>query len=338
MAKFKSIKNQFKKVKEQLEEEKNKTNNGGSNVPNWEFKPQMVKDEEETVFKIRFLPVPESKTGKPWFEVRYHMFEREGDNRYIKALDPRSFDKNAKNPITELVNKLYASGNPVDEEQAANMRSKARYMTLVYVKEAPENQKHFEGKVFVYEAGVQVHRKMLAAIDKYDMCFWDPFEGTDFLLSMKETGTAKRKYPSYLESDFVRRDSPITEDEEEMDKIAEQIEELKIKDLLIKKDGIKTAEELQEMLEGGLTGDEKRVSNKPSAKDLTSDSDEEIGDIDEISDDDIGDIDDDPDFGDKEEAKEEETPKKPKVEESSEVEADIDDLDVDFSDEDFNID
>jgi hypothetical protein len=320
---FKSVKKQFNKVKEQMEEEKSK---GGG--PDWAFKPQMVQGEEETVFKIRFLPIPESTSGKPWVEVRYHMFEREGDNQYVKAIDPRSFDKNAANPISDLVKKLYASDNSLDQEQAGNMRSKARYFTLVYVKEAPENQKQYEGKVLIYEAGVQVFRKMEAAINKLDMCFWDPFEGTDFLLTLKETGNAKRKWPSYLESDFVRKDGPIVDDEEEMERISEQVEKYDIKKLIIDRDGIKSGDELREMMEGGLTGGEKRTRREEPAEDLTS------GDSVDI------DSDDDPDFGEVEEPKKS-TPKKAEAESEDsgdEVTADIGDLDVDFSDTDFNLD
>lgn len=322
MAKFKSVKNQLKKVKTQMEEEKNK---GGG--PDWLFTPKLVPDEDETVFKIRFLPVPESTSGKPWIEVRYHMFEREGDNKYVKAIDPRSFDPKADNPISDLVRKLYNSDNSLDQEQAGNMRSKSRFFTLVYVKEAPENQKKFEGKVLVYEAGIQVFRKMDAAINKHDMCFWDPFEGTDFNLTMVETGSAKRKYPSYLESEFDRKDGPIVDDEELMDKIAGQLEDFDIKKLVIERDGLKSGDELREMMEGGLT-DGGRTSARASepAEDLSS------GDSVDVTES-------DPDFGEVEEKKKEpkaEAKEEPKAEDD-EVTADISDLDVDFSDTDFNL-
>jgi len=332
MAKFKSVKNQLKKVKSQMEEEKNK----GSG-PDWLFTPKLVPDEEETVFKIRFLPVPESTTGKPWIEIRYHMFEREGDNKYVKAIDPRSFDSNAANPISDLVRRLYASDNAMDQEQAGTMRSKSRFFTLVYVKEAPENQKKFEGKVLVYEAGIQVFKKMDAAINKHDMCFWDPFEGTDFILTMTETGTAKRKYPSYLDSEFDRKDGPIVEDEELMDKIADEADKYDIKKLVIERDGIKSGEELREMMEGGLTDGSKSSRNNSPAEDLTtgksvdiSDSEPDFGDVDET------DTSEDKTDNPSEDTSEDKTDNPSEDTTDDEVVADLDDLDLDPSDFDLD--
>lgn len=335
--KFKSVKNQFKKVKEQMEEEKNNRSGGG---PDWLFKPRMVQGEEETTFKIRFLPIPESTTGKPWVEIRYHMFEREGDNLYVKAIDPKSIDPTAENPITDLVRKLYQSDNQMDQDQAATMRSKSRFFTLVYIKEAPEGQKELEGKVLVFEAGVQVFRKMEAAINKQDICFWDPYEGTDFILSIKETGNAKRKWPSYLESEFARRDGPITDEDDEMSKIETEIGKFNIKELVVEKDGLKTGEELREMMEGGLTGGNGGKKNTKPTKDLTKESNDDVDDVDNDDEPDFGDIDEE-DLDTNKEKKSSKDAKKVEEEDeedSGEVGADLDELDVDFSDDDFSLD
>jgi hypothetical protein len=247
--KLTSIKKDFSKVKEKIKEEAEKKDSGAKNN-DWLFQPKHNPKEKETVFRIRFLPVPESTTGKPWTEVKYHMFNRPGDNKYVKCIDPRTWDPKASNPISDMVKKLYESENPLDKDQASKLRSKGRFMTIVYVKEAPEDQKHFEGKVLVYEAGFQVFQKMENAIKKFDMCFWDPMEGTDFLLTITETGKEGEKYPSYLPSDFDRRESPIG-DEEVMETVEKALNTINIKELLIKKDGLKTAEELEELLKGG---------------------------------------------------------------------------------------
>lgn len=246
--KLTSIKEQFSKVKEKLAQEEKKKEEGFSG-PDWLFKPTYAPNKKEAVFKIRFLPVPENTTGKPWVELRYHMFKRAGDGKYQKALDPRSIDPKAENPISDVVKELYASENPLDQKTAGDMRSKSRYFTLVYIKEAPENQQNLVGKVMVFEAGMQIFKKMDSAIKKFNMCFWDPYEGTDFILDMKETGDQTQKWPSYLESDFERKESPIAEDLTEIEKVIGSIE---IKKKLIEKDGIKTADQLREMMNGGM--------------------------------------------------------------------------------------
>jgi cell division septation protein DedD len=255
---FKSIKSQFAKVKESLvNEEKKGSKEGFSN--SWEFKPKIING-KDTEFKIRFLPI-ETPTGRPWIEIRYHMFERAGDNKYIKCIDPRTFDTKAPNPIADLGWKLYKSDNPVDQDQASKYMAKRRYFTLVYVKQAPEDQKQFEGKVLVYEAGTQVYNKMKVAMEKFNLCFYDPFEGTDFILSIKETGTNKRKYPSYQESDFARENGPISDSEEEMERIETEMKNLNIKSLIIGKDKIPSEKQLKEYLEGGLKSVETEIDN-----------------------------------------------------------------------------
>lgn len=318
--KFTSIKKNWSKIKEQIVKEEEQQSSGGR--PDWLFEPKKVDNEKESVFKIRFLPLP-GEISKPYVEIKYHMFMREGDNRYIKVIDPRQFDKTAENPITDLVQKLYKSDNALDKDQAGKMRSKSRYFTLVYVKDAPENQKDYIGKVLVYEAGFQIYQKLDNAQKKLDLAFWDPFEGTDFLLTITETGNANRKYPSYNESEFSRKDGPIVDDEDEMEKIAKEIDKIgDVKKKIIEKDGIKTGKELNALLEGGIkdvSDVEPKKESKP-AKDLVSDK--------TVSDD-------EPDFGEYDESEKEESDDEV---EKVETEASVDDLDLDFDVDDFNID
>jgi hypothetical protein len=247
---FQSIKSQFAKVKESLANEEKKGSKEGGFSNSWEFKPKIING-KDAEFKIRFLPI-ETPTGRPWVEIRYHMFERSGDNKYIKCIDPRTFDTKAPNPIADKGWQLYKSDNPLDKDMASKFMSKRRYFTLVYVKSAPEDQKQFEGKVLVYEAGTQVYNKMKVAMEKFNLCFYDPFEGTDFILSIKETGTKARKYPSYLESDFIRENGPIADTDEEMERIEAEIKKIDIKSLIIGKDKIPSEKQLLEYLDGGL--------------------------------------------------------------------------------------
>lgn len=267
MAKFKSVIGDFKKVKQALAEEAEKKGGQDYTNPNM-FKPQRVKGEEKTKFRIRFLPVGESKIGKPWVSVRYHMFEREGDKRFVKVIDPKTFSRDAKNPIAEYATKLWNSDNAMDKERAKKMFSKERWFTLIYVKEAPENQKEYVGKVMIWEIGKQVFDILDAAIKDYDKYFWDPFKGTDFQIMIKGKG-GENDWPDYTMSGWIGGETPIVEDEKEMDRIATELETMTVKANIIDKDGVKTAAELEELLFGGLKVAEKSESEGES---LTEDT------------------------------------------------------------------
>lgn len=263
---FKSVMDDFKKIKAAIKEDGEKK--GGSYNNPLVFKPVAVKGEEKTKFRLRFLPVAESKIGKPWIEIRYHMFERDGDNKYIKVIDPRSINKDAKNPINDLASKLWKSDNALDKEKAKKYFGKQRYFTLVYIKEAPENQKDFVGKVLVYEVGKQIYDRLASAIDEYDMCFWDPFKGKDFLLVIAPKG-GEDNWPDYTQSNWIGDSAPISADEKEMENIEKQLDAITIKSAVIEKEGIKSASELEELLTGGL----KTVSkNSDPGTNLTSES------------------------------------------------------------------
>jgi hypothetical protein len=139
----------------------------------------------------------------------------------------------------------------LDKEKAKKYFTKKRYFTLVYVKEAPENQKEYVGKVLVFEAGQKIYEKLAAAIDDFDMCFWDPFKGKDFMLVVKQTG-GEQKWPDYSQSNFIGSDAPIVEDEEEMSSIEKQLETVTVKSVIFEKEGVKSAKELEDILYGGL--------------------------------------------------------------------------------------
>lgn len=332
---FKSVLDDFKKIKTAMQEEKESGKKGSYSNP-LIFKPVVVKDEDKTKFRIRFLPVQESKVGKPWVEAKYHMFERDGDNKYFKVLDPRFFNKDAKNPIAEFASKLWDSDNALDKEKAKKYFTKKRYFTLVYVKEAPENQKDYVGKVLVFEIGQKLYNQLETSINDYDMCFWDPFKGKDFMLVIKQT--AGDKWPDYTMSNWIGNEGPITEDSDDMERIEKDLETVTIKSAIFDKEGIKTAKELEEILYGGIKrvgeaaseGEDvteqetarpvekpvaKPAASKPAAKPAAK-----------------------PDFGDenvaakptpKQEQKKQEAAKE-KEEDSMEFDVDISDLDVKF--------
>lgn len=267
MAKFKSVISNFEKVKASISEKEQK--GGESSYDNsLIFKPKFVQGPDITKFRIRFLPIEESVTGKPWIKVKYHMFERPGDNKFVKAIDPRTVESKATNPISAYATKLWNSDNELDKEMAKKMFSKDRYFTLVYVKSAPENQQQYVGKVLIYEIGQKLYEKLCTAIDQIGKCFWDAYMGQDFLLVIKETGDKKKLWPDYTSSDWIGDSGPIDKDEKLMDQIATQAEKISIKVEIIEKTGIKSAEELNELLFGGMgqLEGQQRQPSKPATE------------------------------------------------------------------------
>jgi hypothetical protein len=129
---FKSVKDRFKDIKKKIKEERDKPSGFGDE---FFFKPQIVKGEAKTKYRVRILPLTE-EASRPWLEIRYHMFEREGDSKYIKAIDPRTFNKDAANPIADLASKLFNTGNAMDKDQAKKLYRKPRYFVKLYIKEA----------------------------------------------------------------------------------------------------------------------------------------------------------------------------------------------------------
>lgn len=311
---FKSVKKQFAKVKQKIQDEKDNPGNTFSNE--YFFKPRLVKGEVKTKYRIRILPIEEeSSTGRPWLEIRYHMFEREGDNKYIKVIDPKTFDPKALNPIGDLCSKLFNSGNSVDEEQAKKLYRKPRYFVKVYIKEAPENQKDLEGQVLIYEASKTLYDKWMDEIEETDpeeeAPFWDPFEGKDFLLTLKQKGD----WPDYSDSKFVGSAKPIAE-EDQMEEISDKADKIVIKEKILDRDPLKSAKELNELLHGGKNADS---SVEISNEEITDDEEEIQFDEDDIEDDDAED-------------------KKSKNDDDDDDESFDDELDnMDFSDEEFDV-
>jgi hypothetical protein len=267
MAKFKSVISNFEKIKAAVSEKEQK--GGESSYDNsLLFKPKFVQGQDVTKFRIRFLPIEESVSGKPWMKVSYHMFERPGDNKFIKVIDPRSVDSKATNPISAYATKLWKSDNEIDKTMAKKLFSKDRYFTLVYVKTAPENQQQYVGKVLIYEIGQKLYEKLFITINEFEKCFWDPYKGQDFLLVVKETGDQNKKWPDYSSSDWMGEAGQIVEDEKLMEKIADQAEKISIKAEIIEKSGIKTAAELNDLLFGGMEQLEgqQRQPSKPATE------------------------------------------------------------------------
>jgi hypothetical protein len=333
---FKSSLESFQKVREAVLQEKKKVvteNNYGNDLF---FKPALVKNEEKTKFKIRFLEVAESPIGKPWIQINYHMFERQGDNKYIKVIDPRTFDPKAENPIADRAKALFDSENALDKKMGSVYYRKPRYFCFVYIKEAPENQKDLVGKVLIYEAGVKIYNKLKAAIDDQELCFYDAFAGRDFALIMRPNPT-NEKWPNYDDSLFIGSDCPISNDKAKMEEISAALDKLSIKSTILAKDPIKSGAELKELLEGGTkpAGAKSEKSSRP-AQDLVSGKavSTTAGDVDFGTDDVVHTPAAKPTEKKVEATKAPEKKVEAKVE-STETDVPADEFNVNFSDEDF---
>jgi ribosomal protein L18 len=222
----------------------------------------------------------------PWIELRYHMFQREGDNKFVKFIDPRTFEPKAHNPIAERANLLWKSENSLDKELAKKLFAKSRWFTLIYVKEAPESQKKYEGKVLVYEIGKQVYDKLDAAINDYEMPFWDPEAGNDMLLVLKQKNS-KDKWPDYTDSAFKPVVCPISKNKTAIEYIETALDTITIKSVIIDKEGIKSGAELKELMDGGFAANGGESPAARTSREDTTVSNVVSGDVVEVSNTDI---------------------------------------------------
>lgn len=296
------------------------------------FKPATVKGTKETSFIIRFLPIPDTSCGTPWVSLTYHMFNRDGDKRYTKILNCQEYDKDMRSPILDRCKELYATGNAIDKNKADAMWKRKRYFSLVYVKDAPENQKEFIGKVLIFEMGDKLLDKLNITMTKKKKCFYDPNTGDDFLLVLVENPKNPKWY-DYSRSEFMGSPGKISDDEKVIKSIEEQLDNFpSIREAVLKKEGKKTYEQIKDIIDGGLLkeyvepSDNKLISEKSHASDNIKE-DTTLSDID------FGDVSSDkPKDEVKPAAKVEAKPVSKPTDSPEEVGGEIDDFNVSFDD------
>jgi outer membrane murein-binding lipoprotein Lpp len=250
MSKFDALSksNKFDELRQKLQQQKEaaerKANGGGTRDDSWKFLPELPADKPSAKYTVRILPnVHDKDAVDPWIQGYFHMFRR-SDGKFIYTMCPTTLDPEAKCPICEKAKKLYATKDKADEEQAQKIYRKLRYFVNVYVKADPRGaDKNQTGKVVVYEFGKKLFDKFTDAILEQQLEIVNPINGHDFMLVIKKQG----EFTNYDSSLFVAKESPVHEEEEEMNKIYDSI--INLREKVIGR-GPQSYEKLVEMLTG----------------------------------------------------------------------------------------
>lgn len=297
MGKFKSAKKNFGALREKLKKEQEAKESSGKKTEydnSWKFSPKLIGAKCE--YRVRILPHIHVDDGlaEPWVKSFSHMFNRPSDGKYIYVQCPTTYDEKGfdKCPICLKSKELYAKENEAATADAGKIYRKPRYHVNVLIKEdCRDGDDNQAGKVLVWEFGQQIFDKLHDALVDQEMDFYDPEEGNDFILKIKQKGG----YTNYEMSHFTLKPSPITDDEDEMEKIHGQIYNLNEKVL---SEPPKDPELLTFLLTGEKTKGKGATANSENKPSKTRDSDEDDGDEldedeDEITDDELSDMDDD---------------------------------------------
>jgi hypothetical protein len=185
----------------------------------------------KTSYVLRILPNTFNNGGvdEPWEKTFVHMFPNpQGMKKFV--LCPTTLDKSAPCPLCERAKVLFAKVNDktaskADEENARKFYKKPRFFVNVLVVEDPRpidkgNQK---GKVLIWEMGPQVHEKLKEALIDAGKKFHSVMEGFNFNLVIKKKG----EHPNYESSFFASDPTPITLNDDELDRISNAIVDVK---------------------------------------------------------------------------------------------------------------
>jgi hypothetical protein len=250
MAKFASFnKDQFEEIRKKLEDSKNAGANKKEDKKSfdWRFNPTQIKGEARTIYKIRILPHVHVDGGasEPWIQNSVHIFKPKGAEKNTYQICPHTYEGDkAKCPICEHSKFWFAKKDKASEDVGRAYWRKKRWHMNILVKEDPrKGDDNQTGKVLVWEVGSKIFDKLSEALTMHKMFFWDPNNGFDFSIVVKQVGG----YANYDSSDFARSPSPIVEDEEQLDAIHDQIKDL---NKLILGQKRKSYDELKAILEG----------------------------------------------------------------------------------------
>lgn len=224
-AKFDNTFDDLRKKLQQKRDDQEKRNTGTTFDDSWKFKANLPEKQPKIAYEVRVLPNVHSENGEPWELGLYHMY-RKPSGKFVYALCPSTFDKKAPCPFCEKAAALFATKDKMDEEEARKIYKKKRYFTNVLVvrdeRKGDENQ---QGKVLVWEFGAQIFDKFADTLVDQKINFFHPVTGRNFIISVKKKG----EYPDYSMSNFSINQTALADTDEELNKVFDQIYNLKDK-------------------------------------------------------------------------------------------------------------
>ncbi len=187
---------------------------------------------------IRFLPAPEGE-DLPFVQIFKHSFKDQKTGKWYIENSLTTIGQ--QDYIAEENSRLWNSGIEENKKLASSRKRNKKYIVnILVVKDSkhPEN----EGKVFLFELGPKIFGMLETAINPQfdDVEPIDPFcmlEGANFNLRCQKVSGQR----NYDQSNFSRQ-SPISDDEQELERIYNSMHSLKAE---VAADKFKSYEELK---------------------------------------------------------------------------------------------
>jgi len=166
---------------------------------------------------IRFLPPPKGE-DVPFVRVWNHGFQGPSGKWYI---EDSLTTIGLPDPVSELNNKLWNSGNEADKDIARAQKRKLTYISNILVVKDPTRPEN-EGKVFLYKYGKKIFDKITDVAnpqfqDEEPINPFDFWQGANLKLKIRKV----EGYRNYDKSEFDSI-SPIADSDEEIAAIWEK--------------------------------------------------------------------------------------------------------------------
>lgn len=227
---------------------------------------------------IRFLPTPpqdiDDDRGLPWVRIFEHSFKGPTGKWYIELSRSTIGETD---PIGELNNRLWNSGDEEDKATVSKQKRKTVYISNVYIVKDdlhPEN----EGKVKLFKYGKKIFEKIDAMINPPDeddpsVNPYDLWEGANFKLMIKKVAG----FRNYDDSKFLEV-GPLNKDDSVMEAIYEQSYSLLE---FLDPSKFKSYDELQKQLNRALgVNDNARVTENRTTTSSQSETTDDVDDDD----------------------------------------------------------
>lgn len=208
LADLKKSRGGFEKLMKEVEKIQNPSSGGGQGDDRF-WQPEVDKVGNGYAV-IRFLPPPKGE-DLPWVRIWNHGFQGPTGKWYI---EDSLTTIGLPDPVSELNNQLWNSGNEADKDVARAQKRKLTYISNILVVTDPAHPEN-EGKVFLYKYGKKIFDKIK---DVTDPQFQDeepinPFDfwnGANFKLKIRKV----EGYRNYDKSEFDKPSSVAESDED----------------------------------------------------------------------------------------------------------------------------
>ena len=170
---------------------------------------------------IRFVPNPKNPRQSLIRKYVHWLTDASGNGKLVDS--PTTIGE--KCPIADVFFKLRNSDSAVDRKMSEKLKRREQFFSLIKVIKDPQNPE-YEGKYMIYKFGYKIKEKIdeeLKPTFGEPTQVFDLFEGKNFELII----TTQGEYNNYDKSRFSAAQSPITIDDEPVERSKEGMNKIK---------------------------------------------------------------------------------------------------------------